>query len=290
MADAIQNPSQKSGVAFVLRGGQRTGKGFFITVFGALFGQHFLHVSNSKHVTGHFNGHLKDCLILFADEAFWAGDKTHEGVLKTLITEPINLVEFKGKDSLQVPNYARLMMASNKDWVAPMEKDDARFFIQDINPQYKNKRSYFKKILDQLSNENGYSALLHFLQNRDLTGVNITDYPTTKAMIDNKLFSLESSDEWWISKLTDMDSEEALNDQLLDILYEDYQKTTNTKYPSSKIGFSRRLNKLAPHVEIKRTWSQEAQCKIKLYNFGTIARCRRAVEDLLNSEINWEKY
>jgi hypothetical protein len=34
---------------------------------------------------GNFNVHLRDCVMLFADEAFCDGDKQHESVLKTLI-------------------------------------------------------------------------------------------------------------------------------------------------------------------------------------------------------------
>ena len=70
-----------------LRGRQGTGKGIFCTQFGRLFGQHFVHVERSSHLTGHFNSHLKDKLIVYADEAFWAGDKKAEGVLKAMITE-----------------------------------------------------------------------------------------------------------------------------------------------------------------------------------------------------------
>ena len=79
MADAVQNPSDRPGVALVFRGRQGTGKGVFCREFGSLFGQHFIHISQSRHLTGNFNNHLKDCLVLFADEAFWAGDKAGEG-------------------------------------------------------------------------------------------------------------------------------------------------------------------------------------------------------------------
>ena len=37
-------------------------------------GQHALKISNAKHLVGNFNSHLRDCVFLFADEAFFAGD------------------------------------------------------------------------------------------------------------------------------------------------------------------------------------------------------------------------
>ena len=37
---------------------------------------------------GNFNAHLRDAIVVFADEAFLVDDKEAEGVLKAMITEP----------------------------------------------------------------------------------------------------------------------------------------------------------------------------------------------------------
>lgn len=55
-------------------------------------------------LTGNFNSHLRDCIALFADEAFWAGDRAGESVLKMLVTEPVIPIEGKGRDLVLVPN------------------------------------------------------------------------------------------------------------------------------------------------------------------------------------------
>lgn len=47
---------------------------------------------------------LRDCIALFADEAFWAGDRAGESVLKMLVTEPVIPIEGKGRDLVLVPN------------------------------------------------------------------------------------------------------------------------------------------------------------------------------------------
>ena len=95
-------------------------------VFGSLWGRHFLHISSAKHLVGQFNAHLRDCCFLFADEAFFAGDRSHESVLKTLVTEDMIIVEGKGVDAEPSPNYVHLMMASNSDWVVPSGPDERR--------------------------------------------------------------------------------------------------------------------------------------------------------------------
>ena len=119
MADCVQNRSRRPGIAVVLRGRLGTGKGVLCSQFGALFGPHFIHVSQPSHLTGNFNSHLKDKLVVYADEAFWAGDKKAEGVLKAMITEDTIQIEMKGKDVLTFRNHIRLLISSNHEWVVP---------------------------------------------------------------------------------------------------------------------------------------------------------------------------
>src|SRR5262249_18800266 len=95
MARAVQHPSRQGEVAVVLRGGKGVGKSFAAREFGRLFGRHYLTVSNPSHLVGNFNAHLRDTVFLFADEAFYAGDKKHESILKTLITEASIAIEAK---------------------------------------------------------------------------------------------------------------------------------------------------------------------------------------------------
>ena len=96
MADAIQNPGRRPGVALVIRGKQGVGKGVFVNEFAQLFGPHSIQVAQSSQLVGNFNAHLRDKLLVFADEAFWAGDKRAEGALKALVTEDTMPIEMKG--------------------------------------------------------------------------------------------------------------------------------------------------------------------------------------------------
>jgi Mesyanzhinovviridae DNA primase len=104
MARGVQHPGVAGEVAVVLRGKEGTGKGVLAKCYGRLFGSHFRHVVQAKHLTGHFNAHLQQCSFLFADEAFFAGDKAHESILKALITEDTLLIEPKGVDPFGVRN------------------------------------------------------------------------------------------------------------------------------------------------------------------------------------------
>ena len=150
MARVIQRPAEPGEVAVMLRGGKGVGKSFFAKQFGRLFGRHFLQVSNASHLVGNFNAHLRDALLLFADEAFYAGDKKHASILKILITEETIQIEAKGVDVETAPNFVHLIMASNDAHVIPASGDERRFFVLDVGIAYQQKAPYFKAIADDL--------------------------------------------------------------------------------------------------------------------------------------------
>jgi Family of unknown function (DUF5906) len=202
MARAVQRPNAPGEVAVVLRGRKGTGKGLFTKTFGALFGRHFWQVSDARHIVGNFNAHLRDCVVLFADEAFWAGDKKHEGVLKALITEETIVVERKGVDAEAAPNYVHLIMASNERWVVPASEDERRYLVLDVASTHMQDKAYFGAVDADLK-AGGYGNLLHALQTLDISNFDHRTVPHTEALAEQKIHSLETHQEWWFSKLRD---------------------------------------------------------------------------------------
>jgi Family of unknown function (DUF5906) len=128
MAWCVQNPDKRAEVALVMEGKRGTGKGTLGNALCKLFGQHSIHISSAERLAGRFNGHLRDTVFLFADEAYWPGDKGAEGELKRLITEPTLNIESKGRDTVSVPNLLHVLMASNEDWVVPAGERERRYF------------------------------------------------------------------------------------------------------------------------------------------------------------------
>lgn len=202
MARAVQKPDSPGQVAIVLRGAQGTGKSFFAKVFGSLFGRHFLQVSDPKHLVGSFNAHLRDCVILFGDEAFFAGDKSHESVLKTMITEEEMQIERKGFDVEQSPNYTHLIMASNSQWVVPAGANERRFFCLDVGTQFRQNSEHFAEIAQQMDS-GGKEALLDFLMNHDISKFEVRTVPHTEALRDQKHLTRDAVEAWWFGKLLD---------------------------------------------------------------------------------------
>ena len=200
MATAVQHPDQPGHTAIVLRGHQGTGKSVMAKTFGKLFGRHFLPVSDPKHLVGSFNAHLRDCVILFGDEAFYAGDKKHESILKMLVTEDTITVEAKGVDAESAPNYVHLIMASNDRWVVPAGYHERRFLVLDVGDDVRQDKSYFGAIDKELK-AGGYEALLYFLMTYDLEGFEVRTIPKTAALQEQKIMSFKPDEEWWYHKL-----------------------------------------------------------------------------------------
>lgn len=202
MARAVQSPDGPGQVAVVLRGRMGTGKSFVAKAFGSLWGRHFLQVSDPKHLIGSFNSHLRDCVVLFADEAFYAGDKKHESILKTMVTEETIMIEGKGVDAEAAPNYVHLMLASNNDWVVPAGGDERRFFVLDVGDDRMQDKAYFRAITKQLDS-GGREAFLHLLLNHNLEGFDVRHFPKTAALQDQKVMSFTPEEQWWFEKLQD---------------------------------------------------------------------------------------
>lgn len=200
MARAVQRPDLAAETAIVMRGERGTGKGVFATNFGKLFGRHFMPITNPTQVFGQFNEHLLDTVVLFADEAFYAGDKRNEAVLKGLVTEEYRMSEAKYARAEPTPNYLHLIMSANADWVVPAGKHERRFLVLEVGEDRRQVGDYFEAIRDQLDS-GGREALLHELLTRDISAFKPNDVPRTAALQEQKEHSLSLEEEWWFSKL-----------------------------------------------------------------------------------------
>jgi hypothetical protein len=202
MARAVQFPGLAGEVAIAMKGGRGTGKTFLADEFASMFGRHGMKITDPRHLIGNFNAHLQDLCVLFADEAFWAGDKKHEGVLKSIITSNTLTIELKGYDAKVCRNCIHLMMASNEEWVVPAGQDERRFFVLEVGEESKQNVDYFGAIAKQQA-KGGREALLYFLQNRDIKDFRVQEVPQTEALKEQKIYSQAPMEQWWYGKLRD---------------------------------------------------------------------------------------
>jgi hypothetical protein len=158
----VQNPGKPAEVALVLRGDKGSGKGTLTKTLLRFFGQHGMQISEPEQLTGKHNGHFRACVLLIADEAYWAGDKKAEGALKRLITEPSLTIEPKFVNAYAAMNRLHLIITANADWVVPASPKERRFAASDVSEEKIGDAAYFKALNAELDG-GGAAAMLHDL-------------------------------------------------------------------------------------------------------------------------------
>ncbi|GFE57410.1 bifunctional DNA primase/polymerase [Geobacter sp. AOG1] len=292
MAHAVQHPDNLVGTAIVLRGAMGVGKGVFANGFGSLFGRHYLPMNQTSQLTGKFNAHMKDVVVLLADEAFWAGDKAAEGVLKGLITEPYLTIEGKGENAFKMKNHLHMIFATNNDWAVPAGPEERRFFVLDVSDKHKQDHAYFDAIGMQMDNS-GREALLHYLINYDLKGINLRKFPQTTALLETKLMSLTPAQKFWYHKLeTGRLNVNGWNDGEIttDDLYKDYlEYVTNlgVRHKAADNELGTQLSKMMPKGEFNKKKKTVVTIRRNIYVLPTLDKCREYFEQFVNQKIEW---
>ena len=201
IARGFQSPAENGQVAVVLKGEKGSGKGTLGKLIKTIYGQHGVQITNPKYLIGNFNAHLQDCCFLFADEAFFAGDKQHENILKSLITEDTMQIERKGIDVITVKNRLKLLMASNNDWVAPATKDERRYFVLDVSSKKIGNTKYFEKLHSDIRDDDVKAAFLFDMLNRDISKFHVNKVPETAGLKSQRLQTLDSFGRYWVDVL-----------------------------------------------------------------------------------------
>ncbi len=305
LAHLVQRPGEPAEVALVLRGEKGTGKGTFGNAVYALVRAHALQVSSAQHFTGRFNAHLRDCVFLFVDEAFWAGDHSSEGTLKRLITEPTLVYEGKGRDAVVGKNCISVIIASNADWVVPAGLDaERRYAVADVSPNRVGDDAFWSKVRRQLYEEGGLGGLFKHLVGRDIQGWHPRQsVPQTTGLAEQKLEGLTDVQEWWLGRLIDGrlpgqrgaweegggTSMHALHQHYLD----EVGGLNRRSRRSSQISFGRQLRKLVPSVDVRQIMRTDedglvpvdVHDRVRFFVCANLETCRAAFERRLGAPL-----
>lgn len=297
-AQMIQSPRVKPGVSLAVRGNQGCGKSIIGETIGALIKPHWVLVSGSRYVTGNFNSHMGQALLLQSDEGFFAGDPRNTGILKSLITSETHRIEHKGVDSFEVPNYIRLFITSNSHQVVPAEFGERRFATYECGDGNRQDHDFFGEMKRQLKEENGYGALLHHLQTFDLKKVDLWKLPQTEALLQQKQYSMPPFPMFMFEQVLggtlfgmDWGKGEILRGRLYDayIAYCDKMKYNHRLSPTH-VGIE--LNNLNPGILTKVTTVGRTEggerLRERAYILGTLEEWRKIFDGLLSHPVEWE--
>ena len=201
VAQLLQEPENKIGVAIIIQGLKGVGKSMFAACVGSLLGQHYAEISNGYHLVGNFNSHLSKLLLLCVDEALWVNDKKAEGVLKNMITAPTSMYESKGVDAIPVDNFMRIIMTTNNDFAVPASGDERRYFIIKCADTYKGNHQYFHKLQEYMDNGGREALLEYFLNYIRPKSIELRNPPHTEGLDEQKIHSLTPIAQWWLESL-----------------------------------------------------------------------------------------
>lgn len=196
-ANIFQEPENKPGTAIGLGSIEGTGKGALIEYIRPLLEPHFWHMSGSSLLDGNFNDFLAGRLLVYGDEALWAGRKSTIAKIKGYITERRIAVERKCVPAFQIDLHARFIFASNEEHFAPAGRTDRRFVPLEPKAMRRDDIPYFEA-LDREAKSGGREALMWMLVNEvDGSTNHLRVVPKTKAHTEQKLLDLGGAGEFW---------------------------------------------------------------------------------------------
>lgn len=166
------NPDQKSQVAVLFRGKGGTFKGTFMENLRAINSHHYVSLNGKKQLTGNFNAILAYATTVFVDEVDFKDQATADA-LKSLITDPLIVMENKGKDAFNLPSYINIFASTNRSNKLELESINRRWFCIKTADKYAAKGedvslhiNLKQRHLKQQEQPGYYSMLLDFLLTR----------------------------------------------------------------------------------------------------------------------------
>src|SRR6266511_4275181 len=147
----VQEPARLPGTALVLRGGVGVGKTTLTDIMRTLVGSRLSLIEDKPgRLVGVFNASLEGKVLVGAEEAFFAGDRSTYGALKHLVTSGTLTVEEKHEKARPVRNMAHIIMTTNEHWAVPASESERRFTVLEVSDVRQGDRTYFGVLRTQL--------------------------------------------------------------------------------------------------------------------------------------------
>lgn len=199
MAHLFQRPDEKPSVAIVLKSVGGTGKGTTAEPLLMILGSHGSKTNGAYAFEGRFNSMLAGCLFIFADEVDLT-DKHVADRLKSIISETSVNLERKGLEIEPLPNYCRLIFASNHTRVLNAGIRERRYLVLEPSDAKAQDSAYFRELWGWINN-GGAAKLLHYLLHVDISGFDPYKCPQTKALIAGKLANLSGVNRFFYNEI-----------------------------------------------------------------------------------------
>ena len=134
---------------------------------------------------------------------------------------------------------------------------------------------------------------MHDLLNRDISNVNLRDFPRTDALFDQIYNTMTTVQKYWFDVLNRASLSKwkegkwdfiSNNDQYVEFL--EYATAAGDRYPGTAVQFSKALNRMCPGIITKRPREDKDRVRVRI--FPEISICRKHFEGLIKMDIKWE--
>lgn len=184
VAQILQQPSTKTGIALLLKGGEGVGKNRFTDLLKLLLGEGlFLETACPEHVLfGRFTDARLGKFLIVINEASGSDNHAASENLKDMITSQTFMWEAKGRDGVQMRAYDRFIFTTNNSNVLKINPDSRRYVVFEVSGELKGNTAYFKELSGHIADEHARFEFYTLLMERDVSRVDwINDRPLTEC-------------------------------------------------------------------------------------------------------------
>ena len=158
-------------------------------------------------------------------------------------------------------------------------------------------RAYFDAIEKEMDN-GGREALLYFLLNYDLNGIDLGHFPQTAALLEQKIQGMTAIQKFWYSKLeygSLLETTSVWNVEVpIKDLYKEFIEFANNigvRHKASDSEFGAQIKKLIPGLVVaKGSSGKVTSYRPNVYRLPELRLCREAFEKLMKYDIEWPEY
>jgi hypothetical protein len=168
------------------------------------------------------------------------------------------------------------------------------FAVFDVSDKKTKDRDYFNRLFHETEN-GGREAMLYYLLNMDISGVDLRTVPRTKGLVKQIVYSMKDVEKFWFGRLCEgtilpgdpgwRDGEQIELDNL-SLTFKHYQDQIKSKTGIDNSQLSKQLRNLCPGIRDRRPVKNGQ--KITCIVFPSLDVCRRAFERQIQQEIDWD--
>ncbi|KAE9326842.1 hypothetical protein PR003_g16153 [Phytophthora rubi] len=212
-AHILQLPYIKTQTIPLIKSRQGAGKNFIFNVFSryVLTPNMASVINDMERATGRFNALNLGKTVILLDEAMDSGNRRMAQIMKNLSTEEKSLIERKGQKSFLASNFINYIVATNNGFSSVIEESDRRYVAMEASdkvcPMMPGAKEYWDRIHDPLLTKEAGLHIFYWLLQRDLSGFDRRQIPTTKYKRELKVKQsnhavryLLHRREWWLEE------------------------------------------------------------------------------------------